>query len=60
MAKILKNTPEQKFKIHLAAFTLMILPPIFLYYAADNNSTGWIWFLIGLVVIGNILAVLTK
>jgi hypothetical protein len=51
-----KNT----FKIHSVAFVLMIVPAALLYPAGASQSMGWIWFLIGLVVTGNILVLLVR
>lgn len=60
MSRIFKITSERKFQAHLLSFLLMIVPPIFMFYAAANNAFGWVWFLIGLVIIGNLLAILTR
>lgn len=56
------STPRQflhqrKYQVYLAAFFLMILPPVPLFFAARQGSTPWIWFLIGLIVLGNLLVV---
>ena len=51
---------DHKFKVHLLAFALMVLPPIPMYMAAQHNAAGWIWFLLGFVVAGNLLVLLSK
>jgi len=48
---------QRRFQAHLLAFALMILPPLPLYFAAQQGANLWIWLLIGLVVIGNLLAI---
>ncbi|MEW5870569.1 MAG: hypothetical protein AB1894_14945 [Chloroflexota bacterium] len=51
---------KHPFEVHLIAFTLMILPPIPIYLAAQRGATGWIIALLGLVVLGNLLELLVK
>jgi hypothetical protein len=51
-----KNT----FKIHVAAFLLMIISSGLLYPAATSQAVGWVWVLLGLVVTGNILVLLVR
>ena len=51
---------KNKFEVHLAAFLLMVLPPIPLYFAAQKGATGLIWLLIGLVICGNLLALISR
>jgi hypothetical protein len=48
---------RRKFQAYLLAFALMVLPPVPLYLAARQGADAWIWLLIGLVVFGNILAI---
>lgn len=51
---------RSKFTNHLVAFLLIIIPSALLYPAANHGATGWILFLLALVVAGNILAVLPR
>jgi hypothetical protein len=37
---------------------LMLIPPIPMYFAAQNGATVLIWFLIGIVIIGNLLVII--
>lgn len=48
---------RHKFQAYLLAFVLMVLPPVPLYLAARQGAFAWIWLLIGLVVVGNVLAI---
>lgn len=48
---------RRKYQAYLLAFSLMILPPVPLYLAARQGAYAWIWLLIGLIVIGNVLAI---
>jgi len=48
------------YQIHSLAFGLMMLSSVGLYFAARTGSEGWIWGLIGLFVLGNILALLVN
>ncbi len=51
---------KNKFEVHLVAFMLMVLTPIPLYYAAQSGATGLIWILLGFVICGNILALISR
>ncbi len=51
---------KNKFEVHLAAFFLMIIPPIPLYYAAQSGATGLIWALLAFVICGNLLALISR
>jgi hypothetical protein len=47
---------QRKFAVHLAAFLLIVLPSIGLYFAAGQGMAAAIYILIGLVALGNLLA----
>ena len=52
------NLKEYKFHLHLTALLLMLIPPIPMYFAAQTGATGVIWFLVAIVVLGNLLVIL--
>ncbi len=52
------NLRENKFNLHLTALLLMLIPPIPLYLAAQNGATDWIWLLIGIVILGNLIVII--
>ena len=54
------NLRDNKFKLHLTALLLMLIPPAAMYLAAENGATGWIWFLIGIVILGNLIVVIVQ
>lgn len=58
MDKIKENLRKNKFQLHLIALLLMLIPPIPLYFAAQRGASGLIWVLIGIVILGNLLAIL--
>lgn len=58
MVKFRDNLQKHKFELHLTALLLMLLPPVPMYFAAQNGATTLLWFLIGIVVIGNLIAVI--
>lgn len=58
MDKFKENLHEHKFKLHLTALLLMLIPPIPMYFAAQNGATVLIWLLIGVVILGNLLVIL--
>lgn len=49
---------ENKFRLHLTALILMLVPPIPMYFAAQAGAAGLIWLLVAIVVLGNILVIL--
>jgi len=53
---MLKNA----YKVHSIAFALMLLSSAGLYFTARAGALGWIWGLLGLFVLGNILVLLVK
>jgi len=57
MPYLVKWLNNHKFAVHLAAFILMILPPIALYFAAQQGATVWVWALLAVVCLGNLLAI---
>ncbi len=57
MDKLIDNLRDNKFKLHLMALLLMLIPPIPLYFAAEKGAVGWIWFLIGIVILGNLIVI---
>ena len=48
------------FKIHSVAFVMMIVSSAGLYFAARGGAFGWIFGLLTLFIIGNILALMVK
>ena len=58
MDRLKHNLRENKFKLHLTALLMMLIPPIPLYIVAENGAVGWIWFLIGIVILGNLLVII--
>ncbi len=60
MDSLIKKLRAHKFETHLAAILLMAVPPVALYFAAERGAVGWIWFLISLVILGNLLALLVE
>lgn len=49
-----------KFESHLTAFILMVLTPIGLYFAANTDTIGLVWVLLGVFVLANLLAIFLK
>lgn len=57
---IIDSLKKNKQLGYFIAFLLMTLPAAGLLPAADRAFTPWIWILIGLVVVGNLIALLLK
>ena len=58
ISNLIKWLRSNKFEAHTIAFLLMILPCVPLYSAANAGQTALIGLLIGLIVLGNLLAIL--
>jgi hypothetical protein len=56
MNNLRKWLDQRKFPVHLAAFLLIALPSIGLYFAAGQGELLAIYALLGLIVLGNLLA----
>jgi hypothetical protein len=59
MHKGLNWLQTNRYSAHLVAFFLMILPPLPMYYCAQRGATGWVWALLGIVILGNVIALFT-
>jgi hypothetical protein len=55
MQKLLTWLREHSLRGYTIALLVMALAPIGLFFAAQAGATGWIWVLLGLVVLGNLL-----
>jgi membrane protein YqaA with SNARE-associated domain len=53
-----KNLKEHKFRLHLTALLLMLIPPIPMYFAAQAGAFGLIWVLVAIFVLGNLLVII--
>ena len=56
VAKLRKNS----FRAHLVALTCMVTASALLYLAAQQASTFWIWILIGLFILGNLMELIIQ
>lgn len=57
MDKLRQNLKDNKFRLHLMALLMMLIPPIPMYWAAQNETNGLIWVLLGFVVLGNLIVI---
>ena len=60
MNEFVQRLSDRKYRVHQIAFALIVLPSILMYFAAQQNASGWIWFLLGFIVFGNLLALITR
>jgi|GEM_PF-2213943 len=60
MRTILNRLSENKFRVHLLAFSIMILAPAPLYLAAQHQATPWIWILVALFSAANLLVIAVR
>ena len=57
---ILKWLSEHKFIVHPTAFLLMVVPPFPMFLAARTDADKLVWIMLIPVIVGNILALLTR
>ena len=60
MSQVFRWFSDHRFLVCLVTFTLILLPAILMYYAANNEWTGMLYFLLGLIVLGNMLSIITQ
>lgn len=53
-----KRLKSNAFSLRLAAFTLMMLLPIALFFAAQSGASSLTWLLLALVSTANLLLIL--
>jgi hypothetical protein len=58
MQKFQSNLKEQKFRLHLSALLLMLIPPIAMFFAAQSGAISLIWLLVAVGVLGNLIVIL--
>lgn len=46
--------------VQLISFLLMILSPIPMYLAVQSGQSGWLYLLLALFILGNVLVLLVK
>jgi hypothetical protein len=46
---------KHTYPVHVSAFALMVISSFCLYLAARGASGGWMWVLLGLFILGNLL-----
>lgn len=60
MHKVLNRLHSHRYSAHLVAFLLMILPPLPMYYFAQRGANCWAWALLVIVILGNLIALITR
>ena len=60
MANALDWLSENKYRVHLTAFLLMIVSAVGMFIAAQNDIDVLIWVLIGVVAFANLVVMLTR
>jgi NhaP-type Na+/H+ or K+/H+ antiporter len=60
MEDLIRWLSAHKFRAHLSAFILMILAPMALYFAAQRDALGWIWGLLAVVILANVLLIFVR
>ncbi len=53
-----KQLSEHQFKLHLVAFLMMVLPPVPMYYAAEQGADAMLGIFLGVIVLANLLVLL--
>lgn len=60
MQNLIHWLSAHKFRAHLSAFILMILTPVALYFAAQSDALEWIWGLLAVVILANVLLIFVR
>jgi len=58
MRKWIERLAENKYKLYVLAFLMMVIPPLPMYYAAQQGFIALIWVLLGVVILANFLVLL--
>jgi hypothetical protein len=58
MGDLKKTLRQRQFSLHLFALLLMLVPAVWTYSAAKSGSDAAVWFLLAIVILGNILAMI--
>jgi hypothetical protein len=58
MDNLKQNLRENKFKLHLTALLMMLIPPIPMFWVAQNGASGLIWLLLGIIILGNLIVII--
>ena len=58
MDNIIQNLKVNKFRLHLTALLMLLIPPIAMYWAAQNGANGLIWILLGIIILGNLIVII--
>jgi hypothetical protein len=58
MKNWIERLSENKYKIYVLAFLMMVIPPLPMFYAAQQGAIVLIWILLGVIVLANILVFL--
>jgi hypothetical protein len=57
MIELQKKLRQRQLPLHVIALLLMLLPAVGSYFAARSGVDAWIWPLLAIVILGNLLAV---
>jgi len=60
MSNIYRYFNEHKFESYVIAFLLMTIPPLLMYYAAQDGNISLIFVLLGFIVLGNLLVLMIR
>lgn len=60
MPSIKNFLQKHTYEIHTLAFVLMVLASLGLYFAAGASSAAWIWALLGVFGLANLLVLFVK
>ena len=58
MKKWIERLSENKYKVYVLAFLMMVILPLPMFFAAQQGLIALIWVLLGVVVLANFLVLL--
>jgi hypothetical protein len=60
MSSVVSWIHQHRFEAHLTAFLLMVIPSSGLYFTSQGENEAMIWSMLGVFIIGNLLAMIVK
>ena len=57
---MLKWLQKRNNSVYMISFLLMLLSPIPMFFAVQGGQSGWVYFLLAIFIMGNVLLLLVR
>jgi hypothetical protein len=57
---MLKWLQKRNNSVYMISFLLMLLSPIPMFFAVQGGQSGWVYFLLAVFILGNVLLLLVR